>query len=297
VRVKIFRRATRAERSVEVPARFDTLWIDTDRGLAVTLWRGAVLVDGPDESAVGRLVVTAEAEGEHVGPLDVDRMLARLLPDVTYVDAAAALGEPSAGDPSVADPVPVPAAPPAFHDGVSGDDGGYPPKPPLRAVDDPRSVAAEPSAELTPRPHRTTLVPPASEVVSAEALPFRPPAASPAEPTPESYPPPPIVPPPPVATWEDDDSEVTPPRGYPSLMGAPAPADPVEPAPDAYCAVKMEAWRSGQPLREVLGRHGIDEEAFRAHEAAQIEALGHEAAEGRSELAVAQLEGLASAGG
>jgi hypothetical protein len=57
----------------------------------------------------------------------------------------------------------------------------------------------------------------------------------------------------------------------------------------------MDQWRSGDLLLEVLTRHGIDEPSFRAHEAAQREALAREAAEGRTDLAVALLEGLARA--
>jgi hypothetical protein len=54
----------------------------------------------------------------------------------------------------------------------------------------------------------------------------------------------------------------------------------------------MEQWRSELPLREVLARRGIDEAAFHAHEAAQIEELRSEAAEGRSDRAIALLEEL-----
>ncbi len=57
----------------------------------------------------------------------------------------------------------------------------------------------------------------------------------------------------------------------------------------------MEVWRSQKALAEVLARHGIDEAAFHSHEAAQTEALAREAAEGRSELAIAMLDGQAAA--
>jgi hypothetical protein len=56
--------------------------------------------------------------------------------------------------------------------------------------------------------------------------------------------------------------------------------------------VKIEQWRSELPLREVLARRGIDEASFRAHEAAQLEEIGHEAAEGRSDQAISLLEEL-----
>lgn len=291
LRVKLFRRAPRADRAAEVPVRCDTLWIDTDRGLAIALWRGAVLVDSLDDDAVGRLVVTAEAEGESIGPDDVDRMLARFTPEVTYVDAASMLGRSPAEAPAIADPIPVP-------------EGILEPleAPLLASLEAPLDVGDEASLEAhveslddAPSVERTTLAPPPPSE-APPALPFRAPAWS-----------------------EPDDSEVTPPRGYPSIsrlrtMPPPLPteADLVTPASDwaawqgsaehaapavtdgDYCAVKMEAWVTGAPLAAVLERRGMDEPAFRAHDAAQLEALEREAAEGRSDHAAALLDGLAS---
>ncbi len=239
-----------------MPVRWDTLWIDTDRGLATALWRAAVLVDGADDEAVGRLVVTAEAEGESIGPEDVDRMLARFAPEVTYVDAASMLGSAPSEAPVIADPIPVP-------------DVAAPSPPPV--------------AEGTPPPAaRPTLAPPPPSE-APPALPFRAPAWS-----------------------EPDDSEVTPPRGYPSisalrLMPAPAPSsrDPLGAGPpplaDAdFCAVKRAVW-AGEPLAAVLEGRDLDEAAFRAHEAAEILALEREAAGGAADCAVALLERLGSA--
>jgi len=355
LRVKLFRRPPRSESSLEVPTRCDTLWIDTDRGLAMLLWRGAVLVEGAGDDSVGRLVVTAELEGERVGPADVDRMLSRLAPDVTYVDPTALHGAPG-GYPAVPDPIPVPSAPPVPPSlspsappapAALARSESYPPAPPRPAgdvlevgADEVESLDDRPTPVPEERPGPITLVPPPAEPSAVHALPFRPApggeGASPSEP--RSAPPPSAALP---AAWSDDDTEVTPPRGYPALAAlraplppaspsppavddrdivlpdpaglptaalppppstaaeAPMPAAPAEPAAepqaDPYCALKMEIWRGDAPVGDVLARRGIDEASFRAHEAAQLEALGREAADGRSEMAIALLEGLADA--
>jgi hypothetical protein len=299
LRVKVFRRAPRSESSVEVPTRCDTLWIDTDRGLAMVLWRAAVLVEGTDDASVGRLIVTAEIEGERVGPVEVDRMLARLSPDVTYVDPSTLYGGPG-GYPPVRDPIPVPDGsvaprPPTLDRGVAQRAGAGE----VESLDDgPTPVPAERRGPIT-------LVPPRAEPSALHALPFRP--APGGDAAPPSRPAPPESGQPDAWSRGDDDSEVTPPRGYPSLaeLRQPTPLAPpaadlfaaLPPAPDAdsYCAVKMEMWRSEAAGSEVLARRGIDEASFRAHEAAQLDALGHEAAEGQSDMAIAMLDGLAAA--
>ena len=400
LRIKLFRRAPRSDRSVEVPMRCDTLWIDTDRGLCFTVWRGAVLVEGLDESCVGRLVIAAEPEGERLGVEHADRLLGRLAPPVTYVDPVAAFGEPGAqtgSRPPVDGPAPV----------------SYPPPPPVMAAEPPREAVRDRSSTRPPGPPRKpiTLVPVAAEGPPASvALPFKQPPTGfdvPAQPPlHDSYPPPPPLgahgswPSPAWAPPRDDD-EKTPPRGYmpapdpthgahpspppfpepdrtargtvrpppappppvsellevdrtargtirppPSVAGPPAldrtatgtirppastppppvvdrtptgtirppqsappsalaPMPPMPPVPppmhypelelEAYCAVKAEAWRTGAPLREVLGLHGIEEGAFRAHEQKQAEALGREAAEGRADSAIALMEALRAA--
>jgi hypothetical protein len=64
----------------------------------------------------------------------------------------------------------------------------------------------------------------------------------------------------------------------------------------SYCAVRVEAWQ-GAPLGEVLARHGVTEAAYQAFEREQAEALAREAAEGRSDRAVALVEALRAARG
>ncbi len=293
IRIKVFRRPPGSEQSTEQPTRCDTLWIDTDRGLAIAIWRSAVLLDEDDDASVGRLVVAAEADGERVGPPEVDRMLARFAPEVTYVDPGLLCGAPEPlVFPEVADPIPVPAqaaAPPiespsrgayAALDRGPVDEAtprahdGYPPAPPA-------------GADAARRP--ITLAPPAHPEASAvQPLPFRvPPTGFEASAT-GGYPPAPA----PVAPGDAEDDEQTPPRGYPALgaLHAVAPHDP-------YCAARMEAWQSDAPLGEVLARRGVDEAAFRAHEAAVLEAIGREGAAGESAAAVAVMDGLLAAEG
>jgi hypothetical protein len=129
------------------------------------------------------------------------------------------------------------------------------------------------------------------------------------------------------AAWaapESDDEELTPPRGKPSLPDAAEIGEPVRagdsappsslpttaqpeaaaaPAPPAaapvtresYASAKVEAWRTGEPLAAVLARRGIDEAAFAAHDAAQLDAVAREAAEGKSALASSLLADLDAA--
>jgi hypothetical protein len=224
LRVRIFRKPSRGERVVEVPARCDTLILDCDRALCFLVWRGAVPIDGPDEAAVGRLVIAAEAEGERLGPEHVERLLAQLAPPVTYVESGPAFGlAPRAeGEPeSYPPPAPGTTPPAAVAEGA-----GYPPV----AIG---TSPPGPGGEAPARP--ITLMPPAA--AAAGALPFRaPPTGFEAMATlsaRDSYPPPPaplafaVVPPagrPPswgplhpraaIEPSAHGDDEATPPRGF-----------------------------------------------------------------------------------
>ena len=51
-------------RAEEIVLRCDTLWIDTDRGLAVQSFRGLSDLGGKDESLAGKLVVAADPQGK-----------------------------------------------------------------------------------------------------------------------------------------------------------------------------------------------------------------------------------------
>lgn len=231
LRVKMFRKPSRNERVVEIPARCDTLVIDCDRALCFLVWRAAVLVDGPDEAAAGRLVIAAEAEGERLGPEHAERLLSRLSPPVTYVEAGPAFGlAPLAESAPASYPPPAPGTTPpraGTKPPVAGPlAGGYP-------------QPEAPPAMGAPRP--ITLMPPRT-AGAVGALPFRPPPTG-FEPTPtmglpDSYPPPPaplafgagyldaaLPAPPRPPSWGPQhpsfadeathlDDEATPPRGF-----------------------------------------------------------------------------------
>jgi hypothetical protein len=92
----------------------------------------------PAPEPEARLVVVAEAEGEHITASDVDRMLASVAPEPLYVEPALVRGA-ALELPRVADPVTLPEA-----------------------------------ADEAPR-KPTTLAPPRDDAAPADALPFRPP--------------------------------------------------------------------------------------------------------------------------
>jgi hypothetical protein len=62
-------------RASDVALRCDTLWIDTDRAIAVLTWRGLASVAGPDPSAWGTVVVAAEARGRELRARQIERLL------------------------------------------------------------------------------------------------------------------------------------------------------------------------------------------------------------------------------
>src|SRR5262249_44766772 len=109
---------------------------------------------GSGERAVGRLVVAAEPDGERIGPEQVDRLLGRLAPPVTYLDAGAAFGtEPPAAAPAPGAPPPAapgsypPPPPPPAH-------GPAPPAPPTHSTAPPARGTAPP-AHAAPPAHST----------------------------------------------------------------------------------------------------------------------------------------------
>src|SRR5262249_30253109 len=56
----------------EVPARIDTLWIDTDREVFVVTWRGVTPLASPPPVGVGRVVAAARPQGASISFDEVD---------------------------------------------------------------------------------------------------------------------------------------------------------------------------------------------------------------------------------
>jgi hypothetical protein len=136
---------------------------------------------------------------------------------------------------------------------------------------------------------------------------------------PSTSPPPPLAPPPhapfpsgPFGTMRPDPPTAPPPaaapvhaRGLRPAEPGSAPEPPVIPAAapepslplamDVYCAIKAEGFRTGAKVRDVLGKHGVDEAVFRAHEEQQAARIEAEAMEGRADRAIALLDALRAA--
>jgi len=105
----------------------------------------------------------------------------------------------------------------------------------------------------------------------------------------------------PPSLGQPPSTDPDPPRERRDTPAPPAPRH-VEPAAGglalaSYCAARVEAWQGTAPIGEVLARHGITEAAYLAFEREQAEALAREAAEGRSDRAVALVEALRAAHG
>lgn len=75
VRPQVFRVDPASGRVTEVALRSDTLWIHSDRGVAVVCYRGLTDVRGGSYEAVGRLVVTADPNGKRISCERVDKAL------------------------------------------------------------------------------------------------------------------------------------------------------------------------------------------------------------------------------
>lgn len=138
VRPQVFRVDPASGRVTEVALRSDTLWIHSDRGVAVVSYRGLTDVRGGTYEAVGRLVVTADPNGKRISCERVDKALrenalheisaegedrSRLLemrhdavlprssadPTVKQPKKAGAKQTPASSEPRMVAPAPVPA--------------------------------------------------------------------------------------------------------------------------------------------------------------------------------------------
>ena len=72
---KLFRLDRSAGRASPVALRADTLWIDTDRAVAVVSWRALTPIPGPSDEEIGPLLIALEVEGEPVRSDDINRIM------------------------------------------------------------------------------------------------------------------------------------------------------------------------------------------------------------------------------
>ena len=75
IRPQVFRIDPRTGRSEEIILRCDTLWIDTDRGVAVLTFRGLYDVGSGDDETIGKLLIAADPQGKKLRFDRVEQML------------------------------------------------------------------------------------------------------------------------------------------------------------------------------------------------------------------------------
>ena len=75
VRPKAFFVDGKSGRANEIALRCDTIWIDTDRGLLVLVWRGLTGIETGDEKDLGTLVVAIETKGKEIRYKQVENLL------------------------------------------------------------------------------------------------------------------------------------------------------------------------------------------------------------------------------
>jgi hypothetical protein len=73
LRPQVFRTSPQGGRAVEVALRCDTLWIDSDRGIACLVWRGLTDVPSVIPGAIGPILVVADPQGRRVRYEQVER--------------------------------------------------------------------------------------------------------------------------------------------------------------------------------------------------------------------------------
>jgi hypothetical protein len=74
IRPQVFRIDPRTGRSEEIILRCDTLWIDTDRGVAVLTFRGLYDVGPGGDEAIGKLLIAADPQGKKLRGDRVEQM-------------------------------------------------------------------------------------------------------------------------------------------------------------------------------------------------------------------------------
>lgn len=75
IRPKAFLIDRTTQRGSEIALRCDTVWLDTDRALAVLIWRGLTDVPSEDLRALGTLAVAAEMKGQDLRFKHIERLL------------------------------------------------------------------------------------------------------------------------------------------------------------------------------------------------------------------------------
>jgi hypothetical protein len=217
----------RAQGPLEMPMRCDTLWIDTDRGLATLTWRAQVLLEHAREH--GRVVVKLprRAQPERVRRPDPGTVtgMARFdvaeapapLPFMANVPAPTPASRSIAERPAGGLPFQVPAPAPTF---------GAPPPAPSRLSESSTSWAPPAPVEPPPVAPPVPVQPPSFAVAP-------PPSFAVAPPPPAPVPQPSFGAPPPLRLSES------------SASWMPAPVEPPAPAPEPAVAPSLSRSMSG----------------------------------------------------
>jgi hypothetical protein len=223
IQPRVFRVSPRTGLSYEVPLRIDTVWIDSDRSLAVIAWRGAGMIPSADEQAIGKLVVTSDKHPEPLVSVPSAASGSGGAADATSGGRSSPAPHPTEVTLSVAQSLvrppsarPLPAGwtapdPSAVEARSSGQSGGSLEGLPFRKVAAPRVDAGV----RKPDPDEVTRTFTPSEARSAkDALPFRAPAlgeAPPAPPPAQARSLDPAAPKAaPAVRWNDDGSNTVP---------------------------------------------------------------------------------------
>lgn len=288
-----------------VPLRCDTLWIHTEREIAVLIWRGIVSASAPRGGS--RLLVAAEGPDQELRYEDVQKLAAERHaglrgPGETHPGRRAPAKVPQRGDMTV---VPIPGAAPAsgavtlpFAPAAS-----LPIAPEEKRVEPPK--APPPARPYASMDGRGTAVPTGAPL--KPALPFASDSPQPPPPTepfprplsqPSPLPPPPLAspPPPPPASPSPPPlaSPPPPPQPRPSApppapaAPEPAPAPPsIEPAdvPVARCAaVCAEIDQKPAEKAHILERHKLSPDAWARTEQRWANEMDQERKRGKSAI-------------
>jgi hypothetical protein len=108
IRPQVFRIHPGSQRVEEIVLRCDTLWIDSDRGIAVQSFRGLADLGGMDKSVVGKLLVCADPQGKRLRFERVEKMfLEHLSKSLGLTSSGGALTGSAALDDEGIDPLAI----------------------------------------------------------------------------------------------------------------------------------------------------------------------------------------------